>query len=131
MPVASTNPSESVGAQQAQEHTVRTGNASHSNAREAFARVTGGAPFAVGSGVRLLPLRTVGAVPAGIGRSPSGSSSGGVGIIYPVITSVQQRVNSNGSGARNGPTPNEPDHSDTHANLQQNPQPPQAREAGE
>ncbi|KAI5004802.1 hypothetical protein ZWY2020_032045 [Hordeum vulgare] len=127
VPVASTNPSESAGAQQAQEHTDRTGNASHSNAREAFARVAGGAPFAVGSGVRLLPLRTVGAVPAGISRSPSGSSSGGVGVIFPMITRVHQRVNSNGSGARNGQTPNEP-HSDTHANLQPNPQPP--REAG-
>ena len=130
VPVASTNPSESVGAQQAQEHTDRTGNASHSNARGAFARVAGGAPFAVGSGVRLLPLRTAGAVPAGISRSPSGSSSGGVGVIIPMITRVHQRVNSNGSGARNGQTPNEP-HSDTHANLQPNPQPPQAREAGE
>ncbi|XBI24949.1 hypothetical protein VPH35_049959 [Triticum aestivum] len=130
VPVASTNPSESVGAQQAQEHTDRTGNASHSNAREAFARVAGGAPFAVGSGVRLLPLRTAGAVPAGISRSPSGSSSGGVGVIIPMITRVHQRVNSNGSGARNGQTSNEP-HSDTHANLQPNPQPPQAREAGE
>uniref|UniRef100_M8C541 Uncharacterized protein n=1 Tax=Aegilops tauschii TaxID=37682 RepID=M8C541_AEGTA len=129
VPVASTNPSESVGAQQAQEHTDRTGNASHSNARGAFARVAGGAPFAVGSGVRLLPLRTVGAVPAGISRSPSGSSSGGVGVIIPMITRVHQRVNSNGSGARNGQTPNEP-HSDTHANLQPNPQPSQAREAG-
>ncbi|VAH72619.1 unnamed protein product [Triticum turgidum subsp. durum] len=129
VPVASTNPSESVGAQQAQEHTDRTGNASHSNAREAFARVAGGAPFAVGSGVRLLPLRTVGAVPAGISRSPLGSSSGGVGVIIPMITRVHQRVNSNGSGARNGQTPNEP-HSDTHANLQPNPQPPQAHEAG-
>ncbi|KAF7021011.1 hypothetical protein CFC21_034024 [Triticum aestivum] len=129
VPVASTNPSESVGAQQAQEHTDRTGNASHSNARGAFARVAGGAPFAVGSGVRLLPLRTVGAVPAGISRSPSGSSSGGVGVIIPMITRVHQRVNSNGSGARNGQTPNEP-HSDTHANLQPNPQPSQAHEAG-
>ncbi|VAH56987.1 unnamed protein product [Triticum turgidum subsp. durum] len=90
---------------------------------------TSGAPFAVGSGVRLLPLRTVGAVPAGISRSPSGSSSGGVGVIIPMITRVHQRVNSNGSGARNGQTPNEP-HSDTHANLQPNPQPSQAHEAG-
>ncbi|XP_044446803.1 uncharacterized protein [Triticum aestivum] len=88
-----------------------------------------GQNLVVGSGVRLLPLRTAGAVPAGISRSPSGSSSGGVGVIIPMITRVHQRVNSNGSGARNGQTSNEP-HSDTHANLQPNPQPPQAREAG-
>ncbi|CAM0911443.1 unnamed protein product [Alopecurus aequalis] len=130
VPVASTNPSESVGAHPAQENTDRTGNAAHSNVREAFARVAGGAPFAVGSGVRLLPLRTVVAVPSGISRPPSGSSSGGVGVIYPMVTRIQQRVNTNGSEARNGQAPNEPDHSDTHANLQPNPQPSQAREAG-
>ena len=130
VPVASTNPSESVGAQPAQENTARTGNASNSNVREAFPRVAGGAPLAVGSGVRLLPLRTVVAVPAGISRPQSGSS-GGVGVIYPMVTRIQQRVNSNGNDARNGQTPNEPDHSDTHTNLQPNPQPSQAREAGE
>ncbi|XP_047075642.1 ubiquitin-like domain-containing protein CIP73 isoform X1 [Lolium rigidum] len=160
VPVASTDPSESVGAQPAQENTDRTGNASHSNVREAFARVAavgaqpaqentdrtgnalhsnvrgafarvaGGAPFAVGSGVRLVPLRTVVAVPAGISRPPSGSSSGGVGVIYPVVTRIQQRVNTNGSDARNGQTPNVPDNSDTHANLQLNPQPSEARESG-
>ncbi|KAM0836504.1 hypothetical protein ACQ4PT_062269 [Festuca glaucescens] len=130
VPVASTDPSESVGAQPAQENTDRTGNASHSNVREAFARVAGGAPFAVGSGVRLVPLRTVVAVPAGISRPPSGSSSGGVGVIYPVVTRIQQRVNTNGSDERNGQTPNVPDNSDAHANLQLNPQPSQAREAG-
>ncbi|PNT67057.1 hypothetical protein BRADI_3g19947v3 [Brachypodium distachyon] len=131
VPVASTNPSEPVGAQQAQERTDRTGNASHTNVREASARVTGGAPFAVGSGVRLLPLRTVVAVPAGIRRPPSGSSSGGVGVIYPMVTRIQQRVNTSGSDARNGQTPNEPGRSDTHATVQPNPQPSQAHETGE
>uniref|UniRef100_A0ACD5ZUZ3 Uncharacterized protein n=1 Tax=Avena sativa TaxID=4498 RepID=A0ACD5ZUZ3_AVESA len=130
VPVASTNPSESVGAQPAQGNSDGTGNASHSNVREAFAQVAGGGPFSVGSGVRLVPLRTVVAVPAGISRPPSGASSGGIGVIYPMVTRIQPRVNTNGSDEQNGQTPNEPDHSDTHANLQPNPQPSQAREAG-
>jgi hypothetical protein len=48
-----------------------------------------------------------------------------------MVTRIQQRVNTNASDARNGQTPNVPDHSDTHANLQPNPQPSQAHEAGE
>jgi hypothetical protein len=48
-----------------------------------------------------------------------------------VVTRIQQRVNTNGSDARNGQTPNVPDNSDTLANLQLNPQPSEARESGE
>nr|ADB85346.1 putative ubiquitin family protein [Phyllostachys edulis] len=129
VPVASTNPSEPVGAQQAQERTDRTGNASHANISNVFAGVTGGAPFSVESGVRLLPLRTVVAVPAGISRAPLSSSSGGAGAIYPLLTRIQQRANANGSDARNGQSPNEPARSGTHVNQQPNPQSSQAREA--
>lgn len=130
VPVASTNPSEAAGAQ-AQQHANRTGDALHANIGEAFAGVAGGSPFSVESGVRLLPLRTVvAAMPAGINRAPSGSSSGGVGIIYPLVTRIQ-RVNTNGSHERNGRSPTESARTSTHPNQQTNPQSPQTREAGE
>ena len=130
MPVASTNPSEPVGAQ-AQQHGNRTGDASHGNIGEASAGLAGGTPFSVESGVRLLPLRTVVAMPAGISRAPSGSSSGGVSIIYPLITRVRQRANTSGSDERNGQSPNEPAQSNTHPNQRSIPQSSQAHEAGE
>jgi large proline-rich protein BAG6 len=127
VPVAS-NPSEPAGAQ-AQQHTNRTGAASHANIGEAFAGVAGGAP--VESGMRLLPLRTVvAAMPAGISRAPSGSSSG-VGIMYPLLTRIQQRVNTNGSDERSGQSATEPALSSTHPNQQTIPEPSQTREAGE
>ncbi|CAN6213200.1 unnamed protein product [Urochloa humidicola] len=127
VPVASTNPSESSGAQ-AQQHANRTGNASHGNI--SAVGVAGGSPFNVESGVRLLPLRTVVAMPAGISRAPSGSSSGGVGIIYPLITRVRQRANTSSSDERNGQSPNEPAGSGTHPNQQSIPQSSQTHEAG-
>ncbi|KAL6639960.1 hypothetical protein ACP70R_018125 [Stipagrostis hirtigluma subsp. patula] len=111
-PVAGTNPSEPAGAQQTQQHTNRTADASH-----------------VESGVRLLPLRTVVAMPAGISRPPSGSSSG-VGIIYPLLTRIQQRGNANGSDQRNGQSPTGPARNGTHPNQQSIPRSSQAREAG-
>lgn len=129
MPGASTNPSESAGAQ-AHQHGNRPGDASHANIGEAFSGVAGGTPFSVESGVRLLPLRTVVAMPAGISRAPSGSSSGGVGIIYPFLTRVRQRANSNGNDERNGQSPNEPARSSTHPNQQSIPQSSQTHEAG-
>ncbi|PAN09595.1 hypothetical protein PAHAL_2G036000 [Panicum hallii] len=129
VPVASTNPSEPVGAQ-VQQHANRTGDASHANIGEASAGLAGGSPFSVESGVRLLPLRTVVAMPAGISRAPSGSSSGGVGIIYPLITRVRQRANTSGGDERNGQSPNEPARSNTHPNQQSFPQSSQAHEAG-
>ncbi|KAK3121522.1 hypothetical protein QOZ80_8BG0655230 [Eleusine coracana subsp. coracana] len=130
VPVANTNPSELAGAQ-AQQHTNRAGDASHANIGEAFAGVAGGTPFSVESGVRLLPLRTVVAtMPAGISRAPSGSSTGGVGIIYPLLTRIQQRVNTNGSDERNGQSPTEPALSSTHPNQQTIPQSSQTHEAG-
>ncbi|KAL6839150.1 hypothetical protein ACP4OV_031041 [Aristida adscensionis] len=104
-PVASTDPSELAGAQQTQQHTNRTGDASHVNIGEAFSGVAGGSPFSVESGVRLLPLRTV--LATGISRPPSGSSSG-VGIIYPLLSRIQQRANANGRDQRNGQSPSEP-----------------------
>ncbi|XP_034581386.1 ubiquitin-like domain-containing protein CIP73 isoform X1 [Setaria viridis] len=125
VPVASTNPSETAGAQ-----ANRTGEVSHANIGEASAGVAGGTPFSVESGVRLLPLRTVVAMPAGISRAPSGSSSGGVGIIYPLITRVRQRANTIGNDERNGQSPNEPARSSTHPNQQSIPQSSQAHEAG-
>ncbi|CAN6209408.1 unnamed protein product [Urochloa humidicola] len=128
VPVASTNPSEPAGAQ-AQQHVNRTGDASHANI-SAAAGVAGGTPFSVESGVRLLPLRTVVAMPAGISRAPSGSSSGGVGIIYPLITRVRQRPNTSTSDERNGQSPTEPARSSTHPNQQSIPQSSQAHEAG-
>ncbi|XP_062191855.1 ubiquitin-like domain-containing protein CIP73 isoform X2 [Phragmites australis] len=129
VPVASTNPSEPAGAQQAQQHTNRAGDASHANFGEAFTGVASVAPFSVESGVRLLPLRPVVAMPAGISRALSGSSSG-VGIIYPLVTRIQQRANTNGSDERNGQSPTEPARSSTHPNQQPIPQSSQAREAG-
>jgi len=129
VPVASTNPSEPVGAQ-AQQHGNRTGDASHGNIGEASAGLAGGTPFSVESGVRLLPLRTVVAMPAGISRAPSGSSSGGFGFIYPLITRVRQRANTSGSDERNGQSPNEPARSNTHPNQQSIPQSTQAHQAG-
>jgi hypothetical protein len=129
VPVASTNPSEPVGAQ-AQQHANRTGDASLANIGEASSGLAGGSPFSVESGVRLLPLRTVVAMPAGISRAPSGSSSGGVGIIYPLITRVRQRANTSGGDERNGQSPNEPARSNTHPNQQSIPQSSQAHEAG-
>ncbi|TVU42404.1 hypothetical protein EJB05_08807 [Eragrostis curvula] len=128
VPVASTNPSEPVGAQ-APEHTNRTGDASHANIGEAFAGVAGGGSIPGGSGVRMLPLRTVVAMPAGISRAPSGSSSG-VGIIYPFVTRIQQRANTNGSNERNGQSPTEPARSSTHPNQQTIPQSSRTRGAG-
>lgn len=115
------NPSESAGAQ-AHQNVNRPGDASHANVGEAFSGVAGGTPFSVESGVRLLPLRTVVAMPAGISRAPSGSSSGGVGIIYPFLTRVRQRANTNGNDERNGQSPNEPARSSTHPNQQSIPQ---------
>ncbi|CAL5078480.1 unnamed protein product [Urochloa decumbens] len=123
VPVASTNPSEPSGAQ-AQQHANRTRDASHANI--SAAGVAGGTPFSVESGVRLLPLRTVVAMPAGISRAPSGSSSGGVGIIYPLITRVRQRANTSSADERNGQSPNEP----ARSNQQSIPQSSQAHEAG-
>lgn len=126
MPVTSTNPNEPTGAQ-----ANRTGEALHANISEPSAGVAGGTPFSVESRVRLLPLRTVVAMPAGISRAPSGSSSGGVGIIYPLITRVRQRANTSGSEERNGQSPNEPARSSTHPNQQSIPQSSQAHEAGD
>ncbi|KAL5219832.1 hypothetical protein ABZP36_024545 [Zizania latifolia] len=124
--LAGTDPGGPVEAHQTQEHIDRTGNASSANISEAFAGVTRNAPFAVESAVRLLPLRTVVAVPAGISR-PRSTSSSGVGVIYPLLTRIQQRENNNGSDAQTGPSPNEHVHS---ANQQLNPQSSQSHETG-
>lgn len=129
VPGASTNPSESAGVQ-AHQSVNRPGDASHANIGEAFSGVAGGTPFSVESGVRLLPLRTVVAMPAGISRAPSGPSSGGVGIIYPFLTRVRQRANTNGNDERNGQSPNEPARSSTHPNQQSIPQSSQTHDAG-
>ncbi|KAG0527939.1 hypothetical protein BDA96_06G276600 [Sorghum bicolor] len=127
--VPGANPSESAGAQ-AHQNVNRPGDASHANIGEAFSGVAGVTPFSVESGVRLLPLRTVVAMPAGISRAPSGSSSGGVGIIYPFLTRVRQRANTNGNDERNGQSQNEPARSSTHPNQQSIPQTSQTHEAG-
>lgn len=129
VPVASTNPSELPGAQ-AQQHANRTGDASHANIGEAFAGVAGGSPFSAESGVRLLPLRTVVAMPAGISLGPSGSSGGGVGIIYPLLSRVRQRPSTNGNDERNGLSPNEPARNGSNPNQQPIPQSSIAHEAG-
>jgi hypothetical protein len=128
--VPGANPSESAGAQ-AHQNVNRPGDASHANIGEAFSGVASGTPFSVESGVRLLPLRTVVAMPSGISRAPSGSSSGGVGIIYPFLTRVGQRANTNGNDERNGQSPNEPARSSTHPNQQSIPQSSQTHEAGQ
>ncbi|KAF8714161.1 hypothetical protein HU200_028172 [Digitaria exilis] len=128
-PVGSTNPSEPTSTQ-ARQRTNRTGDTSHTNIGEASAAAAGGTPFSVESGVRVLPLRTVVAMPAGISRAPSGSASGGIGIIYPVITRVRQRANTSGSDEQNGRSPNEPARSSTHPNQQSIPQSSQAHETG-
>uniref|UniRef100_A0A0A9CYV9 Uncharacterized protein n=1 Tax=Arundo donax TaxID=35708 RepID=A0A0A9CYV9_ARUDO len=69
-------------------------------------------------------------MPAGISRSPSGSSSGGVGFIYPLLTRIQQRANNNGSDERNGQSPTEHARSSPHPNQQSIHQSSQAHEAG-
>uniref|UniRef100_A0A0E0ATI4 Ubiquitin-like domain-containing protein n=1 Tax=Oryza glumipatula TaxID=40148 RepID=A0A0E0ATI4_9ORYZ len=111
-----TNPPERVEEHQTQDRTDRSANASPANSSEAFAGVTAGAPFSVESGVRLVPHRTVVAVPAGISHPPSMSSSG-VGIIYPLFARIQQRAYTNAQVAHS-------------ANQIPNPQTSQYHEAG-
>ncbi|XP_015696093.1 ubiquitin-like domain-containing protein CIP73 isoform X2 [Oryza brachyantha] len=98
MSLTGTNPRELVEVHQTQERTDRSANASPANSSEAFAGVTGGTPFPVESGVRLVPGRTVVAVPAGINHLPSRSSSG-AGAIYSWFTRIQRRAYTNAQPA--------------------------------
>lgn len=51
--------------------------------------------------VRVVPIRTlVAAVPAHIGRLPSDSSRGSLGLLYPVLARVQRVTSGNSNGAR-------------------------------
>ncbi|XP_020270415.1 uncharacterized protein LOC109845540 isoform X4 [Asparagus officinalis] len=101
VPVASTNPSELSAGQQQQEQSDPARNSSASNVvNQAFS--------AGDSGVRVVPLRTVVAVPAGVNPSPSDSSAvGSVRLFYPLLARVRQSTAGN-AGEVDGHTLHQP-----------------------
>lgn len=92
VPVASTNANEPAAAQQQQEQTDQTRNSSSANVvHQAF---SGG-----DSGVRVVPLRTVVAMPSGINHLPSDSAASSVRLFYPLLARVRQAAAGNASDA--------------------------------
>ncbi|XP_057968312.1 ubiquitin-like domain-containing protein CIP73 isoform X4 [Malania oleifera] len=67
-----------------------TGSAGQNPVNQATSGVSEGLPINVGSGVRVVPIRTmVAAVPSAFGRLHSDSSGGPLGLYYPVIGRFQ------------------------------------------
>lgn len=84
------------GGQQAQGSTNPTENTSTTNiVHQAVSGAPNNPAVAGDSGVRVLPIRTVVTVPAGVGRSISESSGSAVGVIYPFLARVQHVTSGN------------------------------------
>ncbi|KAH7675046.1 Ubiquitin-like protein [Dioscorea alata] len=90
---------EQVRAQNAQEQMDAVRNSARVNSIRQVLAAASGNESPGESRVRLVPVRTVVALPAGVSHSPSAASGGGVGVIYPVLASVQQ-MNSSINDAR-------------------------------
>ncbi|XP_064957301.1 ubiquitin-like domain-containing protein CIP73 isoform X2 [Musa acuminata AAA Group] len=121
VPVSPHNQTEQ-GVQQQQETTNPTRNSSAANAApQAFSGVSNNASLSEESGVRVLPIRTVVAVPGGVNRStsdPSGSSA--VGLIYPLLARVQHVATGSLDDARGTESSNEINHDGHNAEEQAN-----------
>lgn len=92
-PVAATNASEQAAGQQQQEQMDPARNSAGVNVvHQAF---PGG-----DSGVRVVPLRTVVAVPSGANPSPSESSASSVRLFYPLLARVRQASTGTASDTR-------------------------------
>ncbi|WOK92607.1 large proline-rich protein BAG6 isoform X1 [Canna indica] len=78
-----------------------TRNTSAANAtHQTVSGVLSNATIAGESGLRLLPIRTVLAVPAGVERSVSDASGSSVGLLYPLLARVQHVASGNLGEAR-------------------------------
>ncbi|XP_072962723.1 ubiquitin-like domain-containing protein CIP73 isoform X2 [Typha angustifolia] len=90
IPVVTANPRQQAGAQQSQEH-VDSRNSSGIHAGYQAFSLNGD------SAVRVVPVRTVVAVPAGVNISQSGTAGSAVGVIHPLIGRVQHVILGNTS----------------------------------
>lgn len=116
IPVTSANLGEQAGAQQPQEQTDPTRNLSAANSvNQPFSGIPSSTSFAGESGVRVVPIRTVVAVPAG--HSPSDSSGSAIGVIYPLLARIQHVNSVNANNARGSGASNESNQS--HPNINQ------------
>ncbi|XP_017700411.1 ubiquitin-like domain-containing protein CIP73 isoform X2 [Phoenix dactylifera] len=96
--------------------TDPTRNPSTANSvNQAFSGISSTTSFAGESGVRVVPIRTVVAVPTG--HSPSDSSGSAVGVIYPLLARIQHVNSANANNARGSRASNEPNQS--HPNINQ------------
>ncbi|XP_020103257.1 uncharacterized protein LOC109720504 isoform X2 [Ananas comosus] len=121
VPVANPNPGEQTNTQQPQERANTATNPSNTNASpQIFSGAASTAPLAGEPGVRVLPLRTVVAVPSGVNLMPSDSSGSAVGLIYPLLARIQSIHSGNVSDARGSRLPNEPVQTEPNINGQPN-----------
>lgn len=121
VPVANPNPGEQTNTQQPQERANTATNPSNTNAGpQIFSGAASTAPLAGEPGVRVLPLRTVVAVPSGVNLLPSDSSGSAVGLIYPLLARIQSIHSGNASDARGSHLPNEPIQTEPNINGQPN-----------
>ncbi|XP_072994503.1 ubiquitin-like domain-containing protein CIP73 isoform X3 [Typha latifolia] len=119
-----TTAGEQAGAQQSQEHADPSSNSSSANASyQAIPGISSSAPIMEESGIRVLPIRTVVAVPAGVDYSPSDLHGTGLGLIYPLLARIQNLGTGNASDARGNQSSTEPSQGVTITNQQSNLEP--------
>lgn len=100
VPVAGTNSNEPAAAQQQQEQTEPMRNSSSANVvHQSF---SGG-----DSGVRVVPLRTVVAMPSGVNPLPADSIASSVRLFYPLLARVRPTSAGNARDARGTNTSNQ------------------------
>lgn len=98
--VGSSNANEPAGGQQQQEQTDPARNSPSANV--VHQAMPGG-----DGGVRVVPLRTVVAVPSGANPLPSDSSAGSIRVFYPLLARVRHTGNANVSDARGAQASNQ------------------------
>ncbi|XP_072966662.1 ubiquitin-like domain-containing protein CIP73 isoform X3 [Typha angustifolia] len=119
-----TTAGEQAGAQQSQEHADPSSNSSSANASyQAIPGISSTAPIMEESGIRVLPIRTVVAVPAGVDYSPSDLHGSGLGLIYPLLARIQNLGTGNATDARGDQSSTEPSQGVSITNQQSNLEP--------
>ncbi|KAJ6837096.1 uncharacterized protein M6B38_121145 [Iris pallida] len=103
VPAAASNAGDHAGTQNPQQQEDLTRSYAANVVRQAISGISGG-----DSGFRVVPIRTVVAVPSGVAASPTDSSGGSVQLSYPLFTGTGQRSTGNANNARGSQASSQP-----------------------
>ncbi|XP_058111393.1 ubiquitin-like domain-containing protein CIP73 isoform X3 [Magnolia sinica] len=89
MPATNANQRDQAGAQQPPGQPDPPTSAAANFVHQTVSGISGGSSFTGDSGVRVVPVRTVVAVPAALRRPPTDSAGSAVGLFYPLLARIQ------------------------------------------